>query len=46
MEESQPVKVRLGCFGCLLDIVGLIGVLWVLGHITEVTNAIARFFGN
>lgn len=32
----MEVSKQLGCFGCLLELVGFIGVIWVLTHVSEI----------
>lgn len=38
MDENRTVK--LGCGGCLIELLGLIGVYFVLTHISEIWTAL------
>jgi hypothetical protein len=30
--QAQRVNVNLGCFGCLLEIVGVLGIIYIFAH--------------
>lgn len=36
MSDSQSSSGGCGCFGCLLSIVGLLGIAYVLFHLNEI----------
>jgi heme/copper-type cytochrome/quinol oxidase subunit 4 len=39
-KDDKKINIDLGCFGCLLQVVGIIGLFWILTHISLIINFI------